>query len=179
MELVTFYVTQWSDLGTISLDKDFLKKGDVITNGISTCTINSEPTEVGNSFVYKIVEGLSFHTGMKMFFKTDYVLGNRYNSNKPKWSLVDYESLLPLVQVLEFGASKYGENNWKKGLSYTETTESLLRHVYSFLQGEDTDEESKLHHIGHILCNAMFLSYMIKNRPNLDDRRSQSNCAEV
>lgn len=107
------------------------------------------------------------------------LLADRFNKSKPKWSLVDYDSLIPLVDVLQFGAYKYGTNNWKKGLSYTETTESLLRHVYAFLNNQDIDEESKLHHIGHILCNAMFLSYMIKNRPDLDDRRSEDNSAQI
>ena len=111
--------------------------------------------------------------------ETTVLKGDRFNSSKPRWSLVDYPSLLPLVQVLEFGANKYGENNWKKGLSYTQTTESLLRHVYAFLDNQDIDEESKLHHIGHILCNAMFLSYMIKNRPDLDDRCSKSNRTQI
>ncbi len=106
-------------------------------------------------------------------------LGDRFNSSKPKWSLVDYDSLLPLVEVLEYGAKKYSPDNWKKGLSYTETVESLLRHTYAFLNGEDKDKESGIEHVGHILCNAMFLSYMIKNRSDLDDRYSKSNSSEV
>lgn len=31
----------------------------------------------------------------------------RYNSGKPKWGLVHFESLEPLVRVLEYGAHKY------------------------------------------------------------------------
>lgn len=34
-------------------------------------------------------------------------LGLRYNENKPKWSLVHYESLVPMIRVLEYGAHKY------------------------------------------------------------------------
>src|SRR4051812_1544114 len=33
--------------------------------------------------------------------------GLRYNQGKPKWSLVDFKSILPLVSVLEYGAHKY------------------------------------------------------------------------
>jgi len=95
---------------------------------------------------------------------------SRYNNGKPKWSLIDFKSLVSLVKVLEFGATKYGKFNWTKGLLTTEICESMLRHIFAYLDGEDKDEESGLPIEGHIFCNAMFLSYMIKNRPDLDDR---------
>lgn len=40
--------------------------------------------------------------------------GLRCNNGKLKWTLVDYNALEPLVEVLEFGAKKYSSNNWKK-----------------------------------------------------------------
>lgn len=97
-------------------------------------------------------------------------LGKRYNQGKPKWSLVPQKALLPMVEVLEFGAAKYAPFNWQKGLSVTEICESLKRHLDSFMEGEDLDPESKLKHIGHIQCNALFLSWMMENKPGLDDR---------
>ena len=96
--------------------------------------------------------------------------GDRYNNRKPKWSLVPQSSLLPMVRVLEFGATKYGDYNWAKGLSIRETCESLKRHLDAFMEGEDKDNESGLSHIGHIQCNALFLSWMMENRSDLDDR---------
>lgn len=96
--------------------------------------------------------------------------GDRLNQGKPKWSLVPQSALLPMVQVLEYGATKYAPNNWMKGLSVTEICESLKRHLDAFMEGEDNDPESTLSHIGHIQCNALFLSWMMKNKPELDDR---------
>jgi len=46
--------------------------------------------------------------------------GDRLNQGKPKWSLVPQSALLPMVQVLEYGAIKYAPHNWRKGLSVTE-----------------------------------------------------------
>lgn len=69
-----------------------------------------------------------------------------------------------------FGAQKYSAHNWKGGLKYTEICESMQRHMNSFQEGEDVDPESGLPHIGHILCNAMFLSYMYQVRKDMDDR---------
>ena len=83
----------------------------------------------------------------------------RYNSGKPQWSLVDFKSLEPMVRVLEFGCKKYDRDNWKKGLDKTEILESLSRHLFELMSGEENDPESGLGHIGHIMCNAMFWQY--------------------
>ena len=100
--------------------------------------------------------------------------GLRHNTGKLKWSLVDYKSLEPLVKVLEFGMEKYSADNWKRGLMTREVIESLLRHTYALLENEDNDSESGLPHVGHILANAMFLSYMINNKPEYDNRSNDS-----
>ena len=97
-------------------------------------------------------------------------IGARFNTGKLKWSLVSWKALAPMVRVLMFGAEKYDDHNWKKGLKYTEVTESLQRHLNAFIEGEENDPESKLSHVGHILCNAMFLSYMSMYKKDMDDR---------
>ena len=94
----------------------------------------------------------------------------RYNSGKKKWSLVDFKSLEPMVDVLEFGAEKYAKWNWCKGMPVSAVSERLLRHMFAFLQGEDKDPESGIDHLGHIMCNAMFLSYIMREKSQYDDR---------
>lgn len=96
---------------------------------------------------------------------------DRYNSGKLQWSLVDFKSLEPLVRVLEYGAMKYAPHNYKKGLPITETCESLLRHTIAFLEGEDKDPESGLDHVGHIMANAMFLAYNMREKKEIYDNR--------
>lgn len=86
----------------------------------------------------------------------------RYNEGKPQWSMVDFEALILLVRVLEFGAQKYDRDNWKKGLPNDKTLESLARHLFALMAGETHDKESGLPHIGHIMCNAMFYSHFNK-----------------
>lgn len=99
----------------------------------------------------------------------------RLNNGKLQWGLVDFSSLEEMVRVLEFGAKKYSPDNWKKGSPTVELCESLLRHVFAFMSGEDNCPESKLSHLGHIMCNAMFLNYMMKNKPEFDNRCRKSN----
>ncbi len=88
----------------------------------------------------------------------------RYNEWKPEWTLVDFDSLEPMVHVLEFGAKKYARENWKKPMDRKKILDSLMRHLVRLMADEELDSESKLPHIGHILCNAMFYSYHSKNK---------------
>lgn len=99
----------------------------------------------------------------------------RFNEEKPEWSLVDFDALVPMVKVLEYGREKYAAHNWKKGLPYTQTAESLLRHTYAFLNGEDIDPESGLPHVGHMMCNTMFMSYYWQYVNSMDDRYEDEN----
>lgn len=86
-------------------------------------------------------------------------VSDRYNEGKPKWGLVHYESLVPMIKVLEFGAIKYSPENWKKGLDTKEILESMQRHLAALMDGEELDKESGISHMGHIQCNAMFYNY--------------------
>lgn len=101
--------------------------------------------------------------------------GVRYNADKLRWSLVDFDALEDMVRVLEFGAKKYADNNWKNGLKTTEICESMIRHLTAYLRGENDDPESNLPHTGHILCNAMFLAYMHKYKSDFDTRAVDTN----
>jgi hypothetical protein len=98
----------------------------------------------------------------------------RYNNGKLQWSLVDFDSLEGLVKVLEYGATKYAPNNWKKGMPVTQVSESLMRHLFAFLKGEDVDPESGCRHISHVMCNAMFIEYIMREKPHYDNRQDNS-----
>ena len=99
----------------------------------------------------------------------------RYNQGKLQWSLVDFKSLEGMVKVLEMGAEKYDKHNWKKGMPVTQVGESLMRHLFAFLNGENTDSESGLSHLSHVLCNAMFMEYILREKPEFDDRYETEN----
>lgn len=83
--------------------------------------------------------------------------GSRFNSNKPKYSILSLKELEQGVRVLEFGAEKYARDNWKKGLKFSEILDSMMRHISALQSGEYYDLESGLSHIGHIQANALFL----------------------
>ena len=100
------------------------------------------------------------------------ITANRYNKNKPKLTLVlDADKALSgAAAVLEFGLKKYSRGNWQKGLPWTETLDSLLRHAAAFNAGEDIDPETNLPHVHHITCNALFLAQHFETNKKLDNR---------
>lgn len=98
----------------------------------------------------------------------------RHNQGKIDWSLLPTEPLEEIIKVLEFGKKKYAAWNWANGngLSWLETSNSLRRHLYAWLRGEDNDPETGLSHLAHIGCNVIFLLYYLRHKTkyNRDDR---------
>lgn len=96
--------------------------------------------------------------------------GIKYDQDKPRVDLLDPLALEGLAAVLGFGAKKYAAHNWRGGISYSRLLGAALRHLFALLRGEDIDPESGLPHVDHLGCCWMFLSHMMKTRPDLDDR---------
>jgi hypothetical protein len=96
--------------------------------------------------------------------------GDRLNKGKPKISMVPTELIEGIAQVMMMGEQKYGRNNWKKGLSFTETFDSLQRHLLAYQKGEYVDQESGLPHLYHAGANLAFLCYF-----NNDEHYSRYN----
>lgn len=87
-------------------------------------------------------------------------IGRKFDKNKLRYSLLPWESIKVVVQVLEHGAVKYGDNNWK----YVDNLESRYldaaqRHLASIHLGEYKDKESGLPHWAHVVCCMMFFGW--------------------
>lgn len=100
-------------------------------------------------------------------------LGKKYDNNKPALDLIPVEALNALGEALVYGARKYNRANWAKGIQQSRLIAAALRHITAYSSGQDLDPESGLSHISHALCNLAFLTYMQKNRQDMDDRWSK------
>lgn len=94
----------------------------------------------------------------------------RYNTGKSKLSYTPVALMEGASRAMVYGATKYERNNWRKGFPQTEVMDCLLRHAMAWLEGQDCDEESQLHHFDHIAANVAFLLHMQKTGTGTDDR---------
>lgn len=113
--------------------------------------------EINNYNVEEIRYYLSLGDGPVKAPKPD--VGLRFNSNKPKHSLIpsisrDIEALGWMV-----GAAKYGEYNWEKGMDWSTPINCMSRHWEKINSGEWIDEETGVPHIALIMCNSTMLAY--------------------
>lgn len=95
--------------------------------------------------------------------------GTKFDTGKPRFELIAPDAEYWLAKILTFGASKYADNNWT-GLTTKRVLGALKRHMNALESGEDIDPESGMPHHAHMLCNAMFLTHLLENYPDQDDR---------
>ena len=84
--------------------------------------------------------------------------GQKHDQAKPRFSLIPHQALWQVVAVLEFGAKKYGTENWR-GVENARQRyfDACHRHLNAWWQGESVDDESGLPHLAHAVCCLIFL----------------------
>lgn len=92
------------------------------------------------------------------------LVGKKDTTNKLDWSLLPFNELKSVIEVLHFGAKKYSRDNWQK-VNPEEYKKACMRHLIAFYEGEWIDSESNLPHLAHLICNAIFLLWF-KNNEN-------------
>ena len=98
----------------------------------------------------------------------------KYDESKTDWCILPIGASEEIIRVFEFGARKYDRGNFMNGggLEYHRVLNSLLRHTYAFMRGEDRDPESGLHHLAHAGCNIyMLLTYELNKADYTNDNR--------
>jgi len=78
--------------------------------------------------------------------------GTKHDQGKPDLSLVPFSAQCAEALVFQFGAQKYGRDNFKQGMESHRLVAAALRHIGAYWQGEDLDPESGLSHLGHARC---------------------------
>jgi hypothetical protein len=96
--------------------------------------------------------------------------GKKHDGGKPPMALLSSDALFEIAKVLEFGAKKYDAWNWKGGFKWVRISSAVLRHIFSWLRGEDKDPETGLSHLAHASCGLMFLLDFEVNHLGEDDR---------
>ena len=101
----------------------------------------------------------------------------KFDEGKADWNLMPFEAIEEINKVLEFGAKKYAAWNFAegKGMSWTRLFNSMMRHMFAWVRGQDNDPESGLSHLAHAGCNIVFLLYYSKYKEKYvqDDRNKR------
>lgn len=105
---------------------------------------------------------------------------DRLGMRKPPLRLVPPALRLYASRAMEDGANKYGPYNWRdNAVNLTVYIEAAGRHLDALLDGEDINEDSGVHHAGHVAaCMAIILDAMATGNL-IDDRPTPGAAAKI
>lgn len=103
--------------------------------------------------------------------------GVKLDDGKPRLDLVlgDFSrALWGVGQVGTYGAEKYTDRGWQLVDNGVERYgNALLRHYFRWKRGEETDNESKLHHLKHLAWNALaILELTLQQEEPVNDKEA-------
>ncbi len=104
--------------------------------------------------------------------KLDWSEGTKHDEGKLRMELIPPEALEALARVLTFGAQKYDDRNWEKGIQWSRVYGAALRHLNEWVINGETnaDNETGFSHLEHALCCIAFLvTYEKRDMFGLDD----------
>lgn len=110
--------------------------------------------------------------------------GLRHDNGKLRYDLEPEFARREYMKVMTFGANKYADRNWEKGMLWSKVIGPMKRHMAALLAGEDYDfdpncdgcksgnclNHSGLLHSAHIQWNAAVITEYYKIYPQGDDR---------
>ena len=94
----------------------------------------------------------------------------KYDGEKVRLDLLPADPIIDIGKVLTYGAKKYSERNWERGLAWSRCYGAALRHLLAWHKGETNDPETGLNHLAHAACEILFLLEFSRTHPELDDR---------
>jgi hypothetical protein len=96
--------------------------------------------------------------------------GVKADLGKARMDLVPPELVFGVAEILGFGANKYGDRNWEKGMKWSRPFGAILRHLYKWWMGESLDPETGKSHLWHVATNVGFLIAYEERGAGEDDR---------
>jgi len=94
----------------------------------------------------------------------------RDNAGKIRHDLLHPRATRDMAEVFTFGAAKYGDYNWQRGMEWTKMIASAKRHLNAIESGIDYDDESGLLHVAHLAANIHMLNAYYYIHPQGDNR---------
>jgi hypothetical protein len=96
--------------------------------------------------------------------------GRKDDQQKLRYDLIAPEIDAAVAAVLTYGAIKYEDRNWERGMEWSRPYAALKRHVDAWWAGETQDPETGMPHLWHAACCMMFLVAYECRGTGVDDR---------
>lgn len=91
------------------------------------------------------------------------------DNGKERYSDMPLDVLKEVSKAFTYGGNKYGKYNYSKGMEWSRYYDAAMRHLNSFMTGEDIDESGN-HHLSHAIASLMMLQHSVINAVGVDDR---------
>ena len=81
----------------------------------------------------------------------------KFDGDKIRTDLVPPDAILAVASVFTYGAMKYDEWNWTRGMRAGRLVAAMERHMAAYKLGEECDPESGMPHLWHAGCCILML----------------------
>ena len=81
------------------------------------------------------------------------------DTDKVRWRFLPLSVIRDVAFVLDFGAKKYGEDNWKRCDDWDRYYDALMRHIDDWRSGTTEDPDTGKHPLIHAICCLIFLAW--------------------
>lgn len=96
--------------------------------------------------------------------------GVKFDKDKNRLELIPPEAIWGLGEILTFGAKKYDDRNWEKGMKWSRIFGAAMRHMWQWWWTKKPDPETGYSHLKHALCCVAFLVAYEERKVGEDDR---------
>lgn len=101
---------------------------------------------------------------------TDPDTGGQKGTKEERFDLIPAYPLWQLATVYGRGASKYDDNNWRKGYKWSLSFAAMCRHIWQFWAGQYYDQDDGLPHLAHAMWHCATLMEFHRMKLGKDDR---------
>ena len=99
----------------------------------------------------------------------------KFDDEKVRLELIPPEMINALGEILTFGAAKYEDRNWEKGMDWGRIYGALQRHLNAWWGGELLDPETNKSHLWHAACCIAFLVTYEERKVGTDTRPTKKS----
>lgn len=96
--------------------------------------------------------------------------GKKDDKQKPRVDLIPVEFQIGVGKALGYGAKKYGEHNFRAGISFTRLLAAAKRHIELELAGVKQDRDTGEPHWHNAAASLAMYAFMSAHRKDMDDR---------